>query len=75
MNEFLDKLNKVITDVAALIELLKDNIGDLQKKVRLAVRNTSRAEDGSLKVKVLKLKAYNGTRNAKGLENFLWDIE
>lgn len=29
VNEFLDKLNKVIEDVTALTELLKDNIGDL----------------------------------------------
>lgn len=70
MNEFLDKLNKVIEDIAALTELLKDNIGDLQKKVGLTVSNTSRAENGPLKVKVSEPKAYNGTQSAKEFESF-----
>lgn len=58
--------------------MVKYDIKDLEKKVRLlkrAANNTSRAEDGPLKVKVPKPKAYNGTQNAKELEIFLWDME
>lgn len=65
-------------DVATLAEVLKDDIGDLDKEVGLlkqAVSNTFRAEDELSKVKVLEPKAYNGTWNVKELENFLWDVE
>lgn len=58
--------------------MVKGDIEDLEKEVRLlkrAANNTSRAEDGPLKVKVPKPKAYNGTQNAKELENFMWDME
>ena len=74
MGEFSDKLNKVMEDVAALVEVLKGNIGDLEKEVGLlkwAVSNTPREEKGPSKVKVPEPKAYNETRNAKELENFL----
>lgn len=72
--KFSDKLNKVMEDVAALVEVLKGGIGDLEKEVGLLKRvvgNTPRVEDGPLKVKVPKPKAYNGTRNTKELENIL----
>ena len=74
VGEFSDKLNKVMEDVAALVEVLKGNIGDLEKEVGLlkwAVSNTPREEEGPSKVKVPEPKAYNETRNAKELENFL----
>lgn len=74
VNKFLDKLNKVMKDVAALVEVLKGDIRDLEKEVGLlkwAASNTSRAKDGPSKVKVPKPKAYNGTQNAKELGNFM----
>ena len=65
---FSDKLNKVMENVAALVEVLKGDIEDLEKEVGLpkhAVSNTSRGEEGPSKVKVPEPKAYNGTRNTK----------
>lgn len=44
MNKFLDELNKVMTEVTALVGPLKCNIGDFKEKVRLlkqAIGNTS----------------------------------
>lgn len=78
VNKFSKKLNKVIEDVAALAEVLKSSIGDLEEEVGLlkqAVGNTLRSKDGHLKAKVLKPKVYSRTRNATELENFLWDME
>lgn len=74
VSEFSDKLNKVLEDVAALVEVLKSDIGDLKKEVGLlkqAVCNTRHVKGGPLKVKVLEPKAYNETQNAKELENIL----
>lgn len=78
VSEFSDKLNKVLEDVAALVEVLKSDMGDLEKEVGLlkqAVGNACHVEGGPLKVKVLEPKAYNQTRNAKEFENILWHIE
>lgn len=74
VSKFSDKMNMVMEDVAALVEVLKDDIEDLEKEVgfsKRAVGNTPRVEDGPSKVKVPEPKAYSGTRNAKELENFL----
>ena len=75
VSEFSNKLNKVTEDIAALVEILKGHIGDLEKEVGLqkcTVGNTSWAEDGHWKFKVPEPKAHNKTQNAKKLENFLW---
>lgn len=58
--------------------MLKVDIGDLETEVGLlkrAANNTSRSKDGLLKVKVPKPKTYNGTRNAKELKSFMWEME
>lgn len=78
VSKFSNKLNKVLEDVAALVEVLKSDNGDLEKEVGLlkqAVGNARHVERGLLKVKVLEPKTYNKTQNAKELENFLWHIE
>lgn len=78
MSEFSDKLNKVMEDVTALVDVLKSDIRDLENEVGLlkrAISNTLRGDEGPSKVKAPEPKAYSGTRNAKELENFLWDME
>lgn len=78
MSEFSDKLNKVMEDVTALVDVLKSDIRDLENEVGLlkrAINNTLRGDEGPSKVKVPEPKAYSGTRNAKELKNFLWDME
>lgn len=75
VSEFSDKLNKVLEDVVALVEVLKNDIRDLEKEVGLlkqVVGNARHVEGGPLKVKVLEPKAYNETRSAK--KNILWHI-
>lgn len=74
VNEFLEKLNKVKEDFIALVEVLKNNFENLERKVRLLKRvvgNTSLSINGPSNVKVLESKAYNEIGNTKELENFL----
>lgn len=73
VSEFSDKLNKVMKDVTALVDVLKSDIRDLENEVGLvkkAISNTVRGDEGPSKVKVPEPKAYSGTHNAKELENF-----
>ena len=43
--------------------------------IRRALNNSSTGDVAALKVKVPEPKSFNGSRNAKELENFLWDVE
>lgn len=76
MSEFSDMLNKVMEDIVILAGVLKGSIEVLEEEVGLlnqVIGNTSPSEDKPSKVP--ELKAYNRARNAKALENFLWDME
>ncbi|TXG51501.1 hypothetical protein EZV62_024025 [Acer yangbiense] len=63
----------VLTDsMVAKVKLLENEIAVLRR----ALNNPNTYEEGSmLKIKVPELKQFNGSRNAKELENFLWDME
>ena len=63
----------VMTDsMAAKVKLLEDEIAVLKR----ALNNPNTSEEGPMsKIKVPEPKQFNGSRNAKELENFLWDME
>ena len=42
---------------------------------KAVLQGSSLGPETSSKVRVLELKGFNDNRNAKELENFLWDIE
>ncbi|XP_059625412.1 uncharacterized protein LOC132268599 [Cornus florida] len=67
-------------DVESLTDVFKKNLKDLEDEVSLvkrAIHGSSRGGGDPLsqKIKVSDPKSFSGTRNAKELENFLWDME
>lgn len=66
-------------DVTLLARVLKVHINNIEGEVELlkcALGNTStHTKMSPSKIKVPELKSFRGLRNAKELENFLWDIE
>ena len=74
--EFVDWKTEVLSEMEKLrrmIELLQADISIL-KKVLLQGCSSSNANVGP-KVSVPEPKSFSGNRNAKELENFLWDTE
>ncbi|TXG51266.1 hypothetical protein EZV62_023790 [Acer yangbiense] len=62
----------LIDGMAAKVKLLEDEIAVL----RSALNNPNTSEEGPMsKIKVPEPKQFNGSRNVKELENFLWDME
>ena len=62
MDDFKDTLQSYGDDVAVLKKAMLQGF-------------SSGPETFSSKVRVLETKGFNGNRNAKELENFLWNIE
>ena len=74
-----DKLGSVIEDVAALVGELKGSVTNLESELSLLKRAVSttptHSKAGPSKIKVPEPIPFGGTRSAKELENFLWDME
>ena len=61
-----------------MADLLKANVQTLEDEISLmkkAMRGNNNDPNVSHKVKVPEPKPFGGTRSAKELENFLWDME
>ena len=54
------------------LEALQEDVVVLKKAV---LQTSPRASDALPKVRLPKLKGFDGARSAKELENFLWDME
>ena len=54
------------------LQTLQEDVAVLKKAV---LRTSPRTTDAAPKVRVSEPKGFDGTRNAKELENFLWDME
>ena len=69
----------VMEDVNALIDAVKINFKNLEDEMALLNRAIvaffRQTERVASKIKVFELKSFNGSRNSKELENFLWSIE
>lgn len=75
-----EQLTRMSEDVESLTDVFKKNLKDLEDEVSLvkrAIHGSSRGGGDPLsqKIKVPDPKSFSGTRNAKELENFLWDME
>ena len=73
-----EKIGLILDNVAALERELRGNIRALENYLGLLKCVVSNAllhlEAGLAKINVLEPKSFGGTRNAKELENFLWDV-
>ena len=65
-----DDLEKLVLDVVGDVQTVKDET----TLIKRAMNSPSEAGSSS-KIKVPEPKSFNGSRNAKELENFLWDME
>ncbi|XP_059668777.1 uncharacterized protein LOC132313854 [Cornus florida] len=75
-----EQLTRISEDVESLTDVFKKILKDLEDEVSLvkkAIHGSSRGGGNPLsqKIKVPDPKSFSGTRNAKELENFLWDME
>lgn len=77
--DVVEKIGPILDDVALLARELRGSIRALENDVGLlkrAISNTSlHSEAGPSKINMPEPKPFYGTRNAKELENFLWDVE
>lgn len=76
MNE---RFERVFRDVESLAVAVKDRLSEMETDVALLKKATASGPSGGdgvpSKLKVPEPKAFKGDRNAKYLENFLWDME
>ena len=71
-----------VEELAAAMDAQNQAARETQRQLETEIVLLKRAMSGlpregelATKVKVPKLKPFNGARNAKNLENFLWDME
>ena len=72
------KITTMMEDILPLTDVVKNNLKELEEEMSLVKRiMNSRPTMGetSSKIKVPEPKVFGGTRSAKDLENFLWDME
>ena len=73
-----DRFNNSLKDMLTMTDSFSASMRNLEADVALLKRAVSqgRGNDGhGSKIKVPEPKSFNGTRSAKDLENFLWDME
>ena len=70
--EFKTEMQSWIDDFQETLQSYGEDIAILKKAV---LQGYTSGPEATSKVRVLEPKGFNGNRNAKELENFLWDIE
>lgn len=72
------KITEVMADMLQLSDVLKERISNLEAELVVIKRAFAGRSDGfetRVNMKVPEPKPFAGARNAKELENFLWDME
>ncbi|XP_058225127.1 uncharacterized protein LOC131334220 [Rhododendron vialii] len=70
------KFTEMLADLNKLSDVIKERVSNLESELLVVKRAFIGRSDGfETRVKVPELKAFGGARNAKELENFLWDME
>ena len=77
--EMDDRFVSVMEDLTSLTDVMKENFKNVEDEMallkRVVVAPSGQIEGPASKIKVPKPKCFNGSRNSKELENFLWDME
>ena len=66
------KMQSLMDDFKGALQSYEEDIVVLKKAM---LQGSSSGPEAPPKVRVLKPKGFNGNRNAKEFENFLWDME
>ncbi|RVW30894.1 Transposon Tf2-12 polyprotein [Vitis vinifera] len=78
-NFFEEKLAKFKTEMQSRIDDFKETLQSYGEDIAIlkkaVLQGSASGPEAPSKVRVPELKGFNGNRNAKELENFLWDIE
>lgn len=72
------KFAEMMADMTKLSDGMKDKVSNIESDllvVKRAFLGRSDGHDNRVNMKVPEPKAFGGARNAKELENFLWDME
>ena len=78
MRDMEERFSSMMQDFITMIDLVKENSKRLEDDINIlkkAVATPQAMDEAPSKIKVPEPKAFNGGRNAKELENFLWDME
>ena len=77
--EMDDRFVSVMEDLTSLTDVMKENFKNVEDEMallkRAVVAPSGQIEGPASKIKVPEPKCFNGSRNSKELENFLWDME
>ncbi|PON72985.1 hypothetical protein PanWU01x14_061350, partial [Parasponia andersonii] len=78
--DMVDRYNDLLKEVLTLADRIEARMASMEEDVgllkRVSARPSSSSENGGgSKLKVPEPKQFGGSRNAKELENFLWDME
>ena len=66
------EIQSLMNDFKGVLQSYGEDIAVLKKAV---LQECPSSPEAPPKVRVLELKGFNGNRNTKELENFLWDME
>ena len=69
------KMASLAEAIQAIAEGAKSDVKDVEDEIAIIKRAMNNEGPSSSKVKVPEPKSFQGVRNAKELENFLWDME
>ena len=69
---FKAEMQSLMDDFKGALQSHGEDVAVLKKAV---LQGSSLGPEAPSKVRVLELKGFKGNRNAKELENFLWDME
>ena len=69
---FKSEMQSLMDDFKGALQSYGEDVAVLKKAV---LQGSSLGPEAPSKVRVLELKGFKGNRNAKELENFLWDME
>ena len=76
VNELQGTIGDVVDDCRSLVETIRHEMGELSAKLNLTIRavgNQPTLAPGG--IEVLEVRHYRGARDAKEVENFLFDME
>ncbi|XP_044481390.1 uncharacterized protein LOC123207965 [Mangifera indica] len=79
--ECAERYNEILSQILSLTDRMEERVATLEEDLKIAKKAIAGAPSGGemgagqSKLKVPEPKPFGGSRNAKELENFLWDMD